>query len=110
MHQREDVPDACSRISSASCRSAGQLHRPDHHGVDAEHIRVRRRRIMRRQADGEVADDRQHGPPSVLNRRPAASMIRCRIACLCSLLYRTPCSFTPGPAGFQPRTLFRVRS
>ena len=38
----------------------GQLQRPDHHGVDAEHLRVRRLRIMRRQAGGEVADDRQH--------------------------------------------------
>jgi hypothetical protein len=49
--------------------------------------------------------------PSVLNRRPAASMIRCCIACLCSLLYRTACSFTPpDPLGSSPRTLFSVRS
>jgi len=48
----------CSKISSANCRSAGQWHRPDHHGVDAEHLRVCRLQIMRRTA--KSPDDRQH--------------------------------------------------
>ena len=34
--------------------------------------------------------------PSILNQRPAASMMCCRVACLCSLPYRTARSFTPG--------------
>ena len=67
--------------------------------------------------EGAVGQPRvrhQRGDPRAVHAvclEPAASTIRCRIACLCSLLYRTACSFTPpDPLGSSPRTLFSVRS
>lgn len=100
----------CSSTSSASCRSAGQWHRPDHHGVDAEHLRVYRLRIMRRTAKSPMTAS----TASAVCLEPAAGRLDDPLPhrLLVPLLCRTRMLLHPaGPRRVSsPRTLFRVRS
>lgn len=61
--QSEGVADALFEEfvgESPVGQGAGELQRPDHHGVDAEDLLVHRARIGRCQASGDTVDDGEH--------------------------------------------------